>query len=82
MLPIKAPAQHGPYPDRHMQCQAALEFGFTELLYAAVSAGWDIDEAATALVEVADNQVLMLIENAKTDAKIQQVLRRGNQSEV
>jgi len=44
MPEIKSPAQASTYPDRHLVCQKALEAGLLELLYAAVSAGWDIDE--------------------------------------
>ena len=73
---IMPPAQSGPYPDRHLHCQMMLEERFRELLNDAVAAGWLVDEAATAMVELADNQVLMIMANEDTDAEIARALKR------
>ncbi|MFJ6328499.1 MULTISPECIES: hypothetical protein [unclassified Rhizobium] len=51
-------------PDRHLKCQDAIHVAFSDLARAAVEAGWDEQEVATALVEVADAHVLTVIENA------------------
>lgn len=73
---IMPPAQSGPYPDRHLHCQMMLEDRFRDLLNEAVAAGWLIAEAATAMVELADNQVLMIMANEDTDAEIARALKR------
>lgn len=73
---IMPPAQSGPYPDRHLHCQMMLEDRFRDLLNEAVAAGWLIAEAATAMVELADNQMLMIMANEDTDAEIARALKR------
>lgn len=74
---IMSPAQSGPYPDRHLHCQMMIEDRFREVLLEAVAAGWSIDEAATAIVELADNQVLMIMSNDETNSEIAQALKRS-----
>lgn len=76
MHPIMPPASEGPYPDRHLHCQMHLERGFQDLFDAAVAAGWSIEEAATALVDLADNNVLSIMANVETDAAIGRALKR------
>ena len=75
MRPIMPPAQSGPYPDRHLHCQMLMEERFRAVLDDAVAAGWALDEAATAMVELADNQVLMIMANAETDEEIARAIK-------
>lgn len=49
--------------DRFLLCQEALETAFINLAAAAADAGWERDEVAAALVELADNNVLSLRAN-------------------
>lgn len=44
--------------------------------FCEAAAGWLVDEAATAMVELADNQVLMIMANEDTDAEIARALKR------
>ncbi|KQY20802.1 hypothetical protein [Rhizobium sp. Root483D2] len=75
MRAIMPPAQSGPYPDRHLHCQMLMEERFRAVLDDAVAAGWALDEAATAMVELADNQVLMIMANAETDDEIARTIK-------
>ncbi|MDK4720163.1 hypothetical protein PH552_12490 [Rhizobium sp. CNPSo 3968] len=63
-------------PDRHLKCQDAVHVAFSDLARAAVEAGWDEQEVATALVEVADAHVLTVIENAGLDVALDQIKKR------
>lgn len=47
--------------DRFIRCQEAMETAFLDLATAANDAGWNTDEVAAALVELADNNVLSLL---------------------
>ncbi|MBX5253293.1 hypothetical protein HJC03_23275 [Rhizobium sp. NLR4b] len=54
-------------PDRFIKCQYELQFVFSEMVDAAVAAGWKPEEVLTAIIELADNHALMLAENAELD---------------
>lgn len=75
MRAIKPPAQPGPYPDRHLHCQMLMEERFRAVLDDAVAAGWALDEAATAMVELADNQVLMIMADTETGDEIARAVK-------
>jgi CDP-diacylglycerol pyrophosphatase len=75
MRSIMPPAQPGPYPDRQLHCQMLMEERFRAVLDDAVAAGWALDEAATAMVELADNQVLMIMANTDTDDEIARAVK-------
>ncbi len=54
MQPIKAPKQDRDYDDRFLDCQEAIENKIQQVMEEAIRAGWTREEAAAALVEVAD----------------------------
>ncbi len=64
-------------PDRHLKCQDAVHIAFQQLCDDAVAAGWEATEVATALVEVADAHVLMLIENGQVDDLLATLKKRS-----
>jgi len=63
-------------PDRHLKCQEALDVALQEVAQAAIKAGWDQKEVATAIVELADAHVLAMIEDAIVDGQIEQLFGR------
>jgi hypothetical protein len=65
MQPIKAPKQDGDYDDRFLDCQEAIENKIQQVMEEAIHAGWTREEAAAALVEVADLVMELAIENRK-----------------
>ncbi|NKL08406.1 hypothetical protein GFL39_26410 [Rhizobium leguminosarum bv. viciae] len=50
---IRKPRQITPYADRDLDCQAALEDAFQQMVRLAITSGWDKIEAITALQELA-----------------------------
>ncbi len=63
-------------PDRHLKCQEALDVALQEVAQAAMKAGWDQQEVAAALVELADAQVLAMIEDGAVDDQIEWLFGR------
>lgn len=61
MTIILSPRSTDP-PDRLVECEQALKPSFQQLISQAVRAGWDEEEASTALATLADNHVLALEE--------------------
>ncbi|AYD05251.1 hypothetical protein [Neorhizobium sp. NCHU2750] len=62
MKPIQPPP-HTFDPDRFLRCQEALADSVSDVALAAIKAGWQAEEVAAALVELADNIMLGMIAN-------------------
>lgn len=76
-MTIDAP-RHGPdHPDRHIDCQKALERAFQILVEGAVNAGWTEAEAVAAIVELADAHVLAAGENAKLEQLLADIRKKA-----
>lgn len=67
--PPRLPKDH---PDHLLSCEEALEPAFLELMDAAIVAGWDSSEAASAITALADAYVLSRRANAATDAAVKE----------
>ncbi|MEB2846726.1 hypothetical protein GAO09_10930 [Rhizobiales bacterium RZME27] len=63
------------HPDRFLQCQEAMAGAFTDVALQAVKAGWNPEEVASALVELADHMMLGMIANRDLTEDLS-VLRR------
>ena len=61
------PARH---PDRHIDCQEILEDRILTIVDDARAAGWWVEEIAVALVELADNMVLVHRANLNLEAAL------------
>jgi len=72
--PPKRPTYH---PDRHLDCQMAMEDALRDLADAAVEAGWEPDEVRAALLELADNWRLGHAANEETARQIATARREG-----
>jgi hypothetical protein len=57
-MKIAPPKISGKYPDRHLDCQAALEPVLHELSNHAISVGWSEDEIADAMLELAEKHTM------------------------
>ena len=57
---MNRPQHPHPYYDRHLDCQAALEDYFNETMDEAFANGWAPEEAAAAIIDLADNFLLKL----------------------
>jgi hypothetical protein len=68
--------RHPDTPDRLVECEEALEASFQELVWRAVQAGWDEEEAATALAMLADHHVLAMEYNRRTEASVKKARRK------
>lgn len=73
-MTIRLPKQITPYPDRDLDCQAALEETFRTVLALAERAGWTKTEAAAAIQELAFAQLANEEANLSTELAI---LRAG-----
>lgn len=63
------------YLDRFLECQEAMANPFTEVALSTVDAGWNAEEVAAALVELADHLMLGMIANRDLDRDLS-ILRR------
>lgn len=57
-LTLTGPKRLGPYPDRDLDCQEALEDAFLVLIDQAESAGWLRTEAYAALIKLSMHHLL------------------------
>jgi hypothetical protein len=73
---MKRPRLLGPYPDRSLDCQEALESRVIAIIDDGKAAGWSIADITTALIALADNQMLADQANADTDRQIAAALAR------
>lgn len=69
---MRAPRHPTPYPDRHLDCQEALEDGILALLDQAEAAGWTRAEAIAAITDVADNTMLGDLEREKMERRLKE----------
>lgn len=53
------------YDGRMLECEEALEFRFLEMMDEAHRAGWNVDETAVAITNLADNLILKLLAQAE-----------------
>lgn len=63
-------------PARLIECEEALEASFQELVWRAVQAGWDEEEASTAIAMLADHHILAMEYNRRTDASVKRARRK------
>ncbi len=54
---LTGPKRLGPYPDRELDCQEALEARFVALIDAAEAVGWVRPEVYTGLIELIINHM-------------------------
>jgi len=54
MQPVKSPEKRGHYPGRNAHCLEALEGKVQQLLKEAFRAGWNREETAKVLLEIAE----------------------------
>lgn len=73
-MTIRLPRQITPYPDRDLDCQAALEETFQRVLTLAEASGWTRTEATEAMRELAFAHLAAEEENAKTTLAIIQAV--------
>lgn len=67
---VIAPKHEGPYPDREIDCQMAIEDALLGILGDAHTVGWSKAEVLSAMIEVADNTALALDETVAESVKI------------
>lgn len=58
-----APPSTSRHPDRFLLCHEAVEDQVTDIALSAVNAGWQPEEVAAALVELADHMMQGMIAN-------------------
>lgn len=78
-MAIRLPRLITPYPDRDLDCQAALESAFQHVIDLAAQSGWTRTEAIEAMRELAFNQLAAEEENIKTDQQIAQAIQQATQ---
>jgi len=74
---ITSPRAHVTGPDRHLDCQGALEDEFVALIDRAVAAGWTRPEVLAALIDLCDNRALADAEDVLLQAEIDQITGRS-----
>lgn len=75
-MAIKPPLQEGSYPNRHIDCQEAIEDELLALVARAVAVGWTHPDLWAALVDLADNSAIGDAELARTREEIDQFLSK------
>jgi len=75
MKPIQPPPDTFD-PDRFLHCQEALADGVSDVALAAIKAGWQAEEVAAALVELADNIMLGMIANRQVAIDLASLQRK------
>ena len=73
MSSIPGPKVRKDNPDRHVFCEEAIEEAFQNVAILAEAAGWDGDEVATALVNLADHHIMTRAANVETDQLIDRI---------
>lgn len=74
-----APKREGPYPDRDLDCQLAIESAFRSVADSAGAAGWTEQEVADALIELAHNHWFALdAKDRMFDEAVGVVIRKAN----
>jgi hypothetical protein len=73
ILPPFIPESH---PDRIVWCEFAMQAEFLMLAQRAKSLGWRDHEISTALVNLADNNMLALIADGRVDAVLNEIKKR------
>ncbi|QRM55168.1 hypothetical protein [Sinorhizobium sp. BG8] len=61
---------------RSLDCEEAIEAAFQELIWRAMQAGWNEEEACQAIASLADNHILAMNANAETDAAIRKAIEK------
>jgi hypothetical protein len=74
---MKSPRLPGPYPDRHLECQEALESRIIAIIDDGTAAGWSVADITTALIALADNLMLADAANGETDRQIAAAIARS-----
>lgn len=67
---VIVPKQNGPYPEREIDCQMAVEDAVLAIVYFANLSGWGKVEILAAIIDVADNTSLALDEAVAESVKI------------
>ncbi|WP_050988359.1 hypothetical protein [Sinorhizobium sp. CCBAU 05631] len=65
-MKITRPKRQPTHPDRHLDCEEAIEDLFQAVAAAAEAAGWTRHETAAALISLAENHALAIEANDKT----------------
>jgi hypothetical protein len=73
---MKPPRLPTPYPDRHLECQEALEPRVIAIIDEGKAAGWSTRDITTALIALADNLMLAEEANEQTNRDIEEAIRR------
>jgi hypothetical protein len=74
---MKPPRHPQGHPDRHLECQEALESRLVAIIDDGKAAGWSIAEITTAIIDLADNLMLADAANRQTDRDIEEALKRA-----
>lgn len=69
-MEIAPPKHNGPYPDRDIDCQQAIERAFQELMENIVAAGWGPLEISEAIGQLAMSDRLAREDVAGFDAQL------------
>ncbi|KAA0698528.1 hypothetical protein DTW90_12025 [Neorhizobium sp. P12A] len=64
------------HPDRLVWCEFAMQAEFLLLVQRAKSLGWRDNEIATAVVNLADNNMLALIADGRVSAVLDEIKKR------
>ena len=67
---IVKPPRSKPYPDRHLDCQQALELAVLYIIDQAVVLGWEREEALLAVGHLAANMLIGDQQNERTNCTL------------
>jgi hypothetical protein len=79
---MRGPGKGASTKRRSLQCQADLELEFLSFVTRAMGAGWTHTDVCSALVDLADNQILAHAALTNADAPLYRLIQssRGNQA--
>jgi len=79
-MAIERPKIPPDHPDRHQECQKAIEDNLLLLFGEAVAAGWDEDEVFHAIVSVADTTQLAMHQEQllSVETELRRIFKKRN----
>lgn len=72
---FEQPLHSGDYPDRHLDCQSALDVPLRTIIEYAEASGWKFEEVGEAIIELLWNMRIQRDEMLRTQADIDRIVR-------
>jgi len=82
MAQIRSPKTQPSDPDHSIECQEAMEDAFLELVNRGVKAGWNVEQVISAVIELADTQMVLRQEDARVEGTLRRMRKDPTLAEI